>query len=465
MGFLDNLKESLTPRPDRYDPPAPEPWVTSPGRPQLRSGDNEVYLVRVPYPAEGSATVDFVLDLMRPAKSIYYPVIMNPGTPLAAYAFNPQGINLASPIPTTINNPLFDLTPGQLTRWKTAFDRLYVSVNGQGTGGFITLLVSDGMELLTANPSQTTDLHKLTIVETTTPLAANGVFTGAWHDSQADGSLFIMASVFANQVGTLAIQESDDISNANFTHQISGNGVTASTLTRIIAFIKCRYWRVVYTNGGTLQTSFELSTTASDILNGVNGTTDTSGNNPVTYIYSPNGNVNVTDNNTSPTQFTTFPDVSGGAALEVLALTEMYGGSFSGTANAALQGWSRARTPTVFKTITATAAGNTAVWTPGAGNKFRLLGYVISVTGDASLAAAGRLSISLADAATTLNFIHQVYLPAAAPAAPLQQGFQVILPLGAFGVLSAAANNALNVQLSAALTSGLVNVIAYGTEE
>jgi hypothetical protein len=470
MGFLDNLKESLTPRPDRYDPPAPEPWVTSPGRPQLRSGDNEVYLVRVPYPAEGSATVDFVLDLMRPAKSIYYPVIMNPGTPLAAYAFNPQGINLSSPIPSTINNPLFDLTPGQLTRWKTAFDRLYVSVNGQGTGGFITLLVSDGMELITANPSQTTDLHKLTIVETTTPLAANGVFTGAWHDSQADGVLYVTATVYASQnsaTNGFVIQESDDISNANLIRTIQVGNSIANTIGRITTAIKCRYWRVVFTNTTTAQTTMELTTTASDILNQNNYAGDTVDVNvPVQAIAFPTPISSITDNAVS-NNFVPITEINAGttASAPTEAFVPIYGGAFSGTANAALQGWSRPRTPTVFKTITATAAGNTAVWTPGSGNKFRLLGYVISVTGDASLAAAGRLSISLADAATTLNFIHQVYLPAAAPAAPLQQGFQVILPLGAFGVLSAAANNALNVQLSSALTSGLVNVIAYGTEE
>src|SRR5271156_643907 len=163
MGFLDELKESLTPRPDRNEAVcAPEPFPSIPSRENIGSGDNEVYLIRVPYPAEGSATIDFALQLMRPAKSIYYPVIMNPGTPLAAYAFTPQGINLAAPIPSTINNPLFDLVPGQLTRWKTAFNKIYVSVNGYGVGGVITLLVSDGMELLTANPAATTDLHKLT---------------------------------------------------------------------------------------------------------------------------------------------------------------------------------------------------------------------------------------------------------------------------------------------------------------
>jgi hypothetical protein len=464
MGFLDNLKESLTPRPERYDPPPPEPWVTAPGRSQLRSGDNEVYLVRVPYPAEGSATVDFVLDLMRPAKSIYYPIIMNPGTPLAAFAFNPQGVNLSSPIPSTINNPLFDLTPGQLMRWKTAFDRLYVSVNGQGLGGFITLLVSDGMEFSTGNPSSApTIIKKLITIETETPLAANGTFTGAWHDSQADGTVWVEVSAVINPAGAATVaptqlQESDDISNPTFTRTLSSGALGGGTLQRFNTFIRARYWRVVVTNGTTPQTSFELATCACNALIPADGSLPPASQDiAAVAMFLAAATASTSDNQ----QLENTLGTSGPLQVEPF----IYGGAFSGTANANLQGWSKPRTPTVFKTITATASGNTAVWTPGSGNKFRLLGYVISVTGDASLAAAGRLSISLADAATTLNFIHQVYLPVAAPAAPLQQGFQVILPLGAFGVLSAAANNVLNIQLSVALTSGLVNIIAYGTEE
>ena len=472
MGFIDELKESLTPRPDRNEPVcAPEPYAANPSRENIESGDNQVYLIRVPYPAEGSATVDFALQLLRPVRSIYYPVIMNPGTPLAAYAFTPQGINLSVPIPSTINNPLFDLTPGQLTRWKKPFSQIYISVNGYGTGGFITILVSESQEFISSATASTTDLHKLTTIETITPLAANGVFTGAWHDSQADGVLFVMASVFAT-IGSTAngfvIQESDDISNANFTRTIQVGNSVANTLGRIVAYIKCRYWRVVFTNSTSPQTAMEITTTASDILNQIGYPADTiSVNVPVQPVAFNTTSGSIGDNSAS-SAYTPFTEISAGVTSgnpgEVFV--PVYGGAFSGTPNAALQGWSRPRTPTVFKNVTTQTLGATPVWTPGAGNKFRLLGYLIEVSGDASLAAAGILTISLTDAAAVLPFLHRVYLPVAAPVAPSQVGYSTRpMQLGQFGVLSAAANNVLNVSLSAALTSGAVNVIAFGTEE
>src|SRR5271157_379325 len=469
MSFIDELRKAKLLPPEPQPEVCPEPFPSIQSRENIGSGDNEVYLIRVPYPAEGSATVDFALQLMRPARSIYYPVIMNPGTPLAAYAFTPQGINLSTPIPSTINNPLFDLVPGQLTRWKTAFNKIYVSVNGYGTGGFITLLVSDGMELLTANPAANETLHKLTTIETTTPLAANGVFTGAWHDSQLDGTLFVLVSAFTNQSGTYIIQETDDQSNVNLIRSLVGNVVvTASTLNRTVALIKCRYWRIVYTNGATLQTSFELTTTASDILNGVNSLagdlTLSSAAAPITFIESLNTLVPLTDELTFG-NYTSFPvlNLAGPVALLTVTLNEFFGGAFSGTANTALQNWSKARTPTVFKRVSTAATGSTALWTPGAGNKFRLLRLYIQVTATAALAAAGDLTISLLDSATDIAMDFIVSIPAAGLTAG--DDFSQFIDLGTFGILSAAANNVLNVNLSAALTAGHVNVIAMGTEE
>jgi hypothetical protein len=465
MGFLDNLKESLTPRPDRYDPPAPEPWVTAPARPQLTSGDNEVYIVRVPYPAEGTATVDFVLDLMRPAKSIYYPVIMNPDAPLAAFAFNPQGINLAQPIPSTINNPLFDLVPGQLYRWKTAFNRVYVSVNGAGVGGFLTLLVSDGMELITANPAQTTTLRKHTNVETKTPLAANAVFTGAWHDSQVDGVTFVMAYALASNAsagGGFVLDQSDDISNPGFsilgTNSIN---VAANTLAILSTPLRTRYWRVRYTNGATPDTSLEITTCAFDVPPIFNG----SNNGAIQGINGPLVPVNLVAQASSSGTLqgdnqTSVPFFAGG----VEAFTFMYGGAFSGTANAALQGYSKARTPTVFKVVTATAAGSTALWTPGTGNKFRLLAWRIVISQTTTLAAAGDEVIKLLDSATDIAQDVTVRIAAAAgtSGALYDSGWQ---QLGTFGVLSAAANNVLNVNLGTACATGGVQVLVAGTEE
>jgi hypothetical protein len=147
-----------------------------------------------------------------------------------------------------------------------------------------------------------------------------------------------------------------------------------------------------------------------------------------------------------------------------------YGGAFSGTADATRQGWSKVRTPTVFKTATATASGNTAVWTPGASNKFRLLRYQITVPGNAQFATtAGTVTITFQDNTTDLNIKYVIFVPLAAAATTNGVNFNSgWVDLGAFGELSAAAGNVLNVNLAlggtGAFTNG-VTVIVAGVEE
>lgn len=122
------------------------------------------------------------------------------------------------------------------------------------------------------------------------------------------------------------------------------------------------------------------------------------------------------------------------------------------------------RTPDTFKTVATAANGNTALWTPAAGKKFRLMRYRIDVTGNAAAAAAAVKTISLFDgAAGATGQVHSVFVPGAALAAGAlyTSGW---IDLGN-GYLSAAANNVLNVNLSTALTAGVVNVIACGVEE
>jgi hypothetical protein len=160
-------------------------------------------------------------------------------------------------------------------------------------------------------------------------------------------------------------------------------------------------------------------------------------------------------------------DFSNNAAPLYVA-DSVYGGAFSGTANAALSGWSKMRAPTVFKTVQATATGNTAIWTPGSGNKFRLMKYQIEATGNLALTAAGVLTVSFQDATTGMPIAHDIYVPATAftSGQAYNSGW---VDLGAFGILSAAANNALNVNLSFALTgaggAGNIRVNVCGTEE
>jgi hypothetical protein len=143
----------------------------------------------------------------------------------------------------------------------------------------------------------------------------------------------------------------------------------------------------------------------------------------------------------------------------------VYGGAFSGAADAARQGWSKMRTPTVFRTLSATASGNTTIWTPGTGNKFRLLKLFIQVTDNASLTSGGILVIDIQDATTSTNITFSVFVPTTAVTTVIGDGAEIQLDLGQFGILSAAANNTLNVNLSVALITGACRIIAMGTEE
>jgi len=91
--------------------------------------------------------------------------------------------------------------------------------------------------------------------------------------------------------------------------------------------------------------------------------------------------------------------------------------------------------------------------------------YMVQVTEDATLAAGAVLTISLFDAAAgATGQAHDVWVPAAALALSGDLYTSPWVDLGN-GFLSGAANNVLNVNLSAALVTGNVRVICCGTEE
>lgn len=123
------------------------------------------------------------------------------------------------------------------------------------------------------------------------------------------------------------------------------------------------------------------------------------------------------------------------------------------------------RTVAVIKSAVATAAGNTAVWTPTAGKKFRLQRFMLVLTDEAARAAAGDTTVKFQDAAVDIGIGLPVYVPAAAIAAPIGAAWSSgWIDLGN-GYLSAAINQVLNVNLSAALTAGTFGVVVAGTEE
>jgi len=113
------------------------------------------------------------------------------------------------------------------------------------------------------------------------------------------------------------------------------------------------------------------------------------------------------------------------------------------------------RTPTTFKVGTATAAGLTAVWTPTAGKRFRLMGGTFSIGSDVT--TVGGATIQLADAGSGFMIMARVGLNSTG------QGYSFQLPGN--GYLSTAQDAVLNCNLSAALTAGQAAFSLYGTEE
>ena len=98
----------------------------------------------------------------------------------------------------------------------------------------------------------------------------------------------------------------------------------------------------------------------------------------------------------------------------------------------------------IYKPISAAAAGANAVWTPAAGKKFRLMGFHLSFSGTANA--------KWQDGATDITGLYYGVANTA-----INGG----LP-EANGYLSAAADNALNLNLSAAVAVG---GLVWGTEE
>lgn len=122
------------------------------------------------------------------------------------------------------------------------------------------------------------------------------------------------------------------------------------------------------------------------------------------------------------------------------------------------------RSPNVFNTVAASAAGDTAIWTPANGRKFRLQRMMISITDNATQTTSGVVTIKLRDNTTDLNLTHSVFVPASLLDTTGVLYVSPWIDLGD-GILSAAANNVLNVNLSNALLTGVVRVIVAGMEE
>ena len=114
----------------------------------------------------------------------------------------------------------------------------------------------------------------------------------------------------------------------------------------------------------------------------------------------------------------------------------------------------------VTKTVAATASGNTTIWQPTAPRvSIRLQGYILSVDGASTLAAAGTNVIQLTDNAGNTFGNFGPFIPAGAVAFGDEFVVGPVFFQGGF------VTPLLRVNLSVALTNGAVRVVAWGSEE
>lgn len=94
-------------------------------------------------------------------------------------------------------------------------------------------------------------------IDSSTNLAASGVFTGTARDGGSTPAFNkFVANVWADQAGVLQIQKSTDNVTWRTSHTVN---VAANQPVELLALVTTRYNRVVYTNGGVAQTQFLLT--------------------------------------------------------------------------------------------------------------------------------------------------------------------------------------------------------------
>ena len=120
-------------------------------------------------------------------------------------------------------------------------------------------------------------------------------------------------------------------------------------------------------------------------------------------------------------------------------------------------------TPNVIRSVKASNAGNTAIWSPSSGKRFVLLAYTISATSNIAAAVAGILDVALIDGASNTQLGDSLFIPGTAGSNFLNTTSEGLILLGS-GYTSGVVGNVLSVNLSFALTSGVIHVLALGRE-
>lgn len=300
---------------------------------------------------------------------------------------------------------------------------------------------------------------------TSTPLGASASFVSAWFDSNQTGDMYVMASCRTDQNGAnpgLILDQTDDTANTNL--QVLGTAsvqVFANTFTTLgPAAIVRRYWRIRMVNFTTPQGTLEVAADGIPQFPYATGagTAFLALNAVVTQANAQQGNGGdgVSNSLLRPIGMQ-LGSSFGPIQQDVFSLL------FNGTT------WDRPRTPSIYKTVNVTSAtaGNSAVWTPAAGKKFRLMKFQINGSNLAATAAAV-VTLSFQDNVTGVTIgTYSVLLPAVAGVVSgvvdISSGW---IDIGN-GYLSILANNVLNLNVSAAPAgaTGSYRVNVCGTEE
>ena len=305
-------------------------------------------------------------------------------------------------------------------------------------------------------------VRKKTTTLSTTPLNAGATFTSPWIDTNADGTVFVESCVSADQNGTQTIVQTDDTAIAGLQQTVTSlnfSTVNPPGTAFISGVINKRYYQISFHNtSGSNQTSFELVSTAFNhvMTVGVVGSGAYSLVGATLANAVPVGLCGTSAANEGTQSYVLMsPNGTGGIlGVGVSAFT-----SNSGSSSVLL------RTPNIFKDkSTVTASGDTAVWTPTTGKKFRVMRFMIAVQGLSTTSAGGAVAITLRDATTAILHTFNINVPATAltGAALLYESNWIDL---GNGYLSAVANNVLNVNLGTAFTAGGVDVFVIGCEE
>jgi hypothetical protein len=282
---------------------------------------------------------------------------------------------------------------------------------------------------------------------TTTPLAANGVYTSSWFDTSVTGDTFVFARALSNVASAgsgFVIQISDDTSNSGLTQSFATTSVSANAVATVNTAIPTRYWRVVYTNGATLQTTFELTVVSGSMGTALLGQgTNINSGVPFDIVQVAAMQINVVGDGSTPNGF-----INGSGLVAAAQTVSGYlTGSPSNGSN-----YSAARTPAVFQGGQV-ASGVGVIWYPSTAKKARLMKYKLEIAADATLSTAGSVLLGLDYLTSTgsaftiapANVItnsHRVYVPSSAVTGTGQLWASEWIDL-TNGIISAGANTPL----------------------